>query len=81
MTRGVNDLVADNEHFAKFVWDSLKKYRAGDWGQMCKEDWRLNDEAVSNGDRILAAYEGEHKIWIITEWDRSATTILFPDEY
>lgn len=81
MTRGVNDLVADDEHFAKFVWDSLKKYRSGDWGDMCKEDWHLNDEAVSNGSRILAAYEGEHKIWIITEWDRSATTILFPDEY
>jgi len=81
MTRGVNDLVADNEHFAKFVWDSLKKYRAGDWGDLCDEDKRLNDEAIDSGSRILAAYEGMYKIWVITEHDRSATTILFPDEY
>ena len=81
MTRGINDLVADNEHFAKFVWDSLKKYRTGDWGDLCDEDKRLNDEAIDSGSRILAAYEGMYKIWVITEHDRSATTILFPDEY
>ena len=81
MTRGVNDLVADDSRFAKFVWDSLKKYRAGDWGDLCDEDKRLNDEAIDNGSRILAAYEGMYKIWVITEHDRSATTILFPDEY
>lgn len=41
-----------------------------------------NNEAVKNGERILAAYMyGDTKIWIITEWDRSATTILFPEEY
>jgi len=55
----------------------------GDWGQVCAEDWRLNDEAVQDGSRIVSAYitlKGV-KIWIITEADRSTTTILLPDEY
>lgn len=51
-------------------------------GDTCEEDVRSNNEAVKNGERILAAYMyGDTKIWIITEWDRSATTILFPEEY
>ncbi|MDE6020535.1 MAG: hypothetical protein K2H01_06040 [Ruminococcus sp.] len=51
---------------------------------MDDEDKALNDAAVKNGDeRIFAAYIDStgRKIWIITEWDRSATTILFPSEY
>ena len=54
-----------------------------DWGEVCPEDWKANDEAAENGSRVLSAYRtslGE-RIWIITEWDRSVTTILLPDEY
>ena len=80
-TGGINEKMADDERFAKFVLDSLKKYRSGDWGNVCDEDKKLNDEAVSNGSRILGAYEGMYRIWIITEADRSCTTTLFPDEY
>ena len=80
-TGGINEKMADDERFAKFVLDSLKKYRTGNWGNVCDEDKQLNDEAVSNGSRILGAYEGMYRIWIITEADRSCTTILFPDEY
>ena len=53
-------------------------------GNLCPDDAKINDKAVKNGDdRILAMYEDEKygKIWIITEWDRSVTTILFPSEY
>ena len=53
-------------------------------GNTCPDDTKMNDEAVKNGDdRILAVYEDKKygKIWIITEWDRSVTTILFPSEY
>lgn len=58
------------------------KYCKCDWGDTCEEDVRSNNEAVKNGERILAAYMyGDTKIWIITEWDRSATTILFPEKY
>ena len=83
MTRGVNDRVADDEEFAKFVVQSLRRHLSGDWGNLCKEDKAENELALKEDFRLLSAYEkkGQPKIWIITEADRSATTILFPDEY
>jgi len=83
-TRGVNDEVADNEAFAKFVLDSVRRHARGDWGDMCQEDKNENELALNTGNlRIFTAYEskGLPKIWIITEADRSATTVLFPEEY
>ncbi len=61
----------------------LAKHVQGDWGAVDSEDKQLNDEAVREGDRILSAYDTlmGNRIWIITEADRSATTILLPDEY
>jgi len=83
MTRGVNDLVAEDEAFAKFVTDSLTRHCRGDWGNLTDEDKQENELSLKAGYRLLSAYESEGlpKIWIITEADRSATTILFPDEY
>ena len=83
VTRGVNDLMAEDNNFAIFVTKSFRRYIACDWGEMCEDDKNLNDDAVRTGeDRILAAYKNDnYKIYIITEWDRSVTTILFPDEY
>jgi len=84
MTRGVNDKVAEDTGFAKFVTDSLKRHIRGDWGEMSQEDKDENELALKEGDlRLFSAYEkeGQPKIWIITEADRSLTTILFPDEY
>jgi len=83
MTRGVNDLVAEDEAFAKFVMSSLTRHRSGDWGNLTDEDKQENELSLKAGYRLLSAYESEGlpKIWIITEADRSATTILFPDEY
>lgn len=73
-----------DDAFKDFVFESIKRYSSCDWGDTCDEDKQLNDDAVKNGERVLAVYAcpatGE-KIWIITEWDRSVTTILFPDEY
>lgn len=70
--------------FKRFVFQSLERFRQCDWGDTCDEDKKANDRAVKVGERILAVYTypktGE-KIWIITEWDRSYTTVLFPDEY
>lgn len=90
-TAGVASEMESNKPFAKFVVDSLDRYNHHDWGEMCDEDKASNDSALKNGDaRLFAAYElkdgvkceqGSDKIWIITEWDRSVTTILFPDEY
>ena len=83
MTRGVNDRVAEDEGFAKFVARSLARHLSGDWGNLSAEDKAENELSLREGFRLLSAYESEglSKIWIITEADRSATTILFPDEY
>jgi hypothetical protein len=60
----------------------LHRHQAGDWGMVPPEDWRANDEALVHGGRLLSAYVvADVKIWIITEWDRSVTTILLPSEY
>ena len=62
----------------------LKRHQCGDWGDLKDpEDERANEQALRDGDRLLSAYnlsKGE-RIWIITEWDRSYTTVLLPDEY
>lgn len=61
----------------------IARHVAGDWGELCDEDKSLNDEAVKDGTRIISAYctaKGE-KVWIVTEADRSVTTILLPNEY
>ena len=85
-SRGVADCMAENRGFERFVQDSLARYFQCDWGETTAADKRSNDEAVTVGDeRILAAYHypgrSDLKIWIITEADRSATTVIFPSEY
>ncbi len=61
----------------------LARHQAGDWGDLDAEDARENDLSVEHGFRILSAYHLEDgtKLWIITEHDRSVTTILLPSEY
>lgn len=85
-TRLVANTAAENRAFENFIWHSLNRYRQGDWGDLSAVDKRANDLAVQQGDlRILAAYDYEAqpdlKIWIITEADRSYTTVIFPFEY
>ena len=85
VTRGVYDLMMASMAFAAFVNISLDRYSSGDWGILTDEDKHQNEVALFTGERLMGSYElkGEDgwKIWIITEWDRSLTTILFPDEY
>ena len=83
MTRGVADRMAQDAIFATFCYVCLKNHSQGDWGELSQDDTKANDCALVQGERLLSAYYGADgtKIWIITEWDRSATTILFPDEY
>ena len=81
-TRGINDRVAADTLFAKFVMESLKRHSNCDWGDLSDEDKRENDFSLDNHLRLFSAYQqDEWKIWIITEADRSATTVLFPEEY
>ena len=84
MTRGVADRIEESADFAKHVMRSLQRYTACDWGDLGRDDKAMNDMALGpDGGRILAAYEHpeQPKLWIITECDRSYSTILFPDEY
>ena len=61
----------------------VARHLAGDWGEVDPADASANDRAVQLGERIISAYQlaDGAKIWIITEADRSATTILLPSEY
>lgn len=61
----------------------LDRHHSGDWGDMCRTDKRENDYAVSHGSRIFSAYNvsDDESVWIITESDRSSTTVLLPDDY
>ena len=87
-TRGVYDLACQNPDFDQFIQKSLNRHVKGDWGDVDEEDKQTNDQALKQDTRLLSAYNdgrfpknGVATIWIITEADRSATTILFPDEY
>lgn len=82
MTNGICNAALNNEPFFMEVLQALDRYQKGDWGKLCDEDKAINDYALTHGERILARYETlKGPIYIITEWDRSATTILFTDEY
>ena len=61
----------------------LDRHMSGDWGDLDDGDKRINDLAIQDNERILSAYHlGDGtKIYIITEADRSVTTILLPEEY
>jgi hypothetical protein len=60
----------------------LARHQSGDWGEIDAEDQRANEEAIEHGWRLFSSYEiAESKLWIITEADRSTTTILLPEEY
>lgn len=62
--------------------DCLRRHLQGDWGDLCKNDRQENEFSLKNGFRLFSAYETpDGKLWIITEADRSATTMLLPEEY
>ena len=81
MTAGVNDLVQRGALNPALY---LQRHLDGDWGDLCNDDKRQNDAALKSGeDRLFSSYRitPDLKLWIITEWDRSVTTLLLPDEY
>ena len=61
----------------------LERHATQDWGDVCPEDWKLNDLALVEGDRLLSSYRTKKNvvIWVLSEADRSATTILLPENY
>jgi hypothetical protein len=61
----------------------LARHSTGDWGELDHEDWQANNRALREGARLLSAYSLRSglRVWVITEADRSATTLLLPEEY
>jgi hypothetical protein len=62
---------------------AVNRHSKGDWGDLCDEDNDANEQALRYGGRILSAYKDGKgiKFWIITEADRTSTTVLLPDDY
>ena len=80
--------IMNTENFSEFCEKCLLRHQTCDWGDMPEEDKQSNDDALIGEGRIFSGYiipeeiKGRgSKIWIITEWDRSVTTILYPSEY
>jgi len=67
----------------KEVLEFLARHVQGDWGDLCEEDKAENERGLIHQLRLLSVYEDSHrtKFWIITEADRSYTTILLPEDY
>jgi hypothetical protein len=65
------------------ITDLLDRHFSGDWGDLGPEDRTANDQALLTGERLVSAYDvaDGSRVWIITEADRSASTVLLPDEY
>jgi hypothetical protein len=65
------------------VQTAINSHVSGNWGDVDEHDWKANDRALEQGTRLVSAYESENalRFWIITEWDRSITTILLPEDY
>ena len=84
VTDGVNEKLLEDAEFSFFVSHSLERHQIGDWGDLDEEDKEMNNRALRHSDdRLFSKYcfDTNTSIYIITEWDRSCTTILFPDEY
>ena len=63
-------------------FELLARHAAGDWGNLCAFDRRQNEIGLRDGYRVFSSYEvPAGKVWIITEADRSITTVLLPEEY
>ncbi len=78
MTRGIQGKIESGD-----LGIALSRHISGDWGDVGPEDWQANEDALENDHRLFSVYHSANgtKFWIITEWDRSVTTVLLPSEY
>lgn len=78
ITTNAQNVLTDSD-----IENALNRHQSGDWGELCEEDKQVNEEALKDGDRILSVYisSGGKRFWVITEADRSCTTVLMPEDY
>lgn len=82
LTYGVSEAIKSSMNFEKEIIESLTRHCNKDWGELSGNDRAMNEEALLTGDQIFSAYTtSKGKIYIITEYDRSITTVLFCSEY
>ena len=83
VTKSIADRIADNKVFAMQINRFFGAFLQKDWGDISENDKEMNDQNAESGiGNLMGAYETcEGRIWIMTEHDRSVTTILFPYEY
>ena len=73
---------AEDEVIALEIMHAMQLFCLGNWGRMSEEDKEMNELALKDGGRLMGTYKTcKGKVWIITEADRSVTTVLFPREY
>lgn len=75
--------IAALERSGQSPLEFIDQHVAGQWGEVCNNDKQANEQALKDGERLLSAYRTSRneRIWIITEADRSVTTMLLPEEY
>lgn len=90
MTRAINEDLQRHPDYAAFLAECFRRHLSNDWGDMPREDKLENAGALINHTRLMSSYNlpppfrkvmMQEKVWIITEADRSATTVLYPDDY
>lgn len=85
ITTHLNNEIENNPDAQREIAEAFNRYKMYDWGDSDRNDQEENDQAILKADRrILASYtlnSLNKEIWIITEWDRSVTTLLFPEDY
>jgi len=81
-TKAIKKLINFDQNLIVQISECLGRHMNGDWGMLNLEDKAANDAAIAAGGRILSQYQIDYeKIWVITEADRTTTTILLPSEY
>ncbi len=78
MTPGVRDAIPPSE-----ITRALRRHARGDWGDVDVADREANEQALKQGTRLMSVFHSKrsHEFWVITEADRSVTTVLLPEEY
>jgi hypothetical protein len=92
-TSGINSALAKtyDDYGIPYVAGCVNRHARGDWGEVCEDDAEANNRAMETGARIISSYPidpggppaayGDNAMWVITEADRSSTTVLLPSEY
>lgn len=80
-TSALQERLGDKAH--RLLPKIIARHSAGDWGDVCEEDAKINEAALKNDCRLMSVYKIDDSlsVWAITEADRSSTTLLLPEDY